>query len=360
MVKEFNKAMKLLIITQKVDVNDDVLGFFIEWIRKLASKVEQVIVICLFKGKYDLPDNVKVFSLGKEEGASKLKYLKHFYEYIWKLKNDYDSVFVHMNPKYVVLGAPFWKMWEKKIVLWYAHGYTPPALKIADKLTDIAVASTPEGYRIPGTKKLKVIGQGIDTERFKPIQDPRSKIQDPFKVVSVGRITPSKDYETLIKAAEILKDSGAKFKVEIAGQPATGSDIEYMEKLKKALENKKMTDVFKFIGPIANKDLPPFLRSADLFVNMSHTGSLDKAILEAMACGLPVLTCNEALINVLGNYGDQLMFPKRNDKALVEKINFMMKMPREKKEIISSDMRKIVVENHNLDGFINKLLVELY
>lgn len=348
--------MKLLIITQKVDANDDVLGFFVEWIRKLASKAEQVSVICLLKGEYDLPDNVKVFSLGKEEGVSKLRYLKRFYKYIWRLRNDYSSVFVHMNPKYVVLGAPFWKMWGKKIVLWYAHGYTPLALKLADKLTDVAVASTLEGYRVPGTNKLQVIGQGIDTERFKP----RPKYQNIeilkyFKIVSVGRITPSKDYETFIEAAEILKNSGVKFQVEIAGQPATGNDTEYMKKLKKALENKNMADMFQFIGPIANKDLPPFLQSADLFVNMSHTGSLDKAVLEAMACGLPVLTCNEALVNVLGNYSDQLMFPKRNSKMLAEKIDFIMKTPIERKEIISSDMRRIVVENHNLDGFINKL-----
>ena len=348
--------MKLLIITQKVDANDDVLGFFVEWIRKLAGKAEQVSVICLFKGEYDLPDNVKIFSLEKEEGASKMKYLKRFYEYIWKLRNDYDSVFVHMNPQYVVLGAPFWKIWGKKIVLWYAHGYTPPALKLADKLIDIAVTSTPEGYRVPGTTKLKVIGQGIDTERFKPGSKYRNiEISKYFKIISVGRITPSKDYETLIEAGEILKNSDVKFQVEIAGQPATGDDIKYAEKLKNELENKKMTDAFQFIGPIANKDLPPFLQSADLFVNMSHTGSLDKAILEAMACGLPVLTCNEALINVLGNYNDQLMFPKRNDKAFAGKINFIMKMPIDRKETISSDMRRIVIENHNLDGFINKL-----
>ena len=79
MVRELYKTMKLLIITQKVDVNDDVLGFFVEWIRKLADKAEQVSVICLFKGEYDLPDNVKIFSLEKEEGASKMKYLKRFY-----------------------------------------------------------------------------------------------------------------------------------------------------------------------------------------------------------------------------------------------------------------------------------------
>ena len=46
--------MKLLIITQKVDINDDNLGFFHDWIKEFARQVENVIVICLQKGEYKL------------------------------------------------------------------------------------------------------------------------------------------------------------------------------------------------------------------------------------------------------------------------------------------------------------------
>src|SRR3989338_7648361 len=59
--------MKLLIITQKVNQEDSVLGFFHSWIREFASRFEEVTVICLEKGVYNLPENVEVFSLGKEE-----------------------------------------------------------------------------------------------------------------------------------------------------------------------------------------------------------------------------------------------------------------------------------------------------
>ena len=58
--------MKLLIITQKVDINDDLLGFFHGWIAEFVRQCEQVTVICLQKGEYDLPRNVRVLSLGKE------------------------------------------------------------------------------------------------------------------------------------------------------------------------------------------------------------------------------------------------------------------------------------------------------
>ena len=63
--------MKLLIITQKVDMNDDNLGSFHEWLKKLAEKAD-IFVIGNYVGKYDLPENVKVFSLGKEIGVGRL------------------------------------------------------------------------------------------------------------------------------------------------------------------------------------------------------------------------------------------------------------------------------------------------
>jgi len=56
--------MKLLIITQKVDINDDNLGFFHRWLEKLASRFEKLSVICLAEGEHHLPSNVAVFSLG--------------------------------------------------------------------------------------------------------------------------------------------------------------------------------------------------------------------------------------------------------------------------------------------------------
>jgi len=59
--------MKLLIITQTLDKNDPLLGFFHEWIRKFTEHFEEIIVICLQKGEYDFPGNVKVLSLGKEQ-----------------------------------------------------------------------------------------------------------------------------------------------------------------------------------------------------------------------------------------------------------------------------------------------------
>ena len=169
--------MKLLICTQKVDINDDLLGFFHSWIQEFSKNCEQVTVICLYKGDYDLPDNVKVLSLGKEKinqkatGLSnrliiKLLYFFNFYKYIWQERKNYDSIFVHMNPIYVLLGGVFWQMWRKKIGLWFAHGHVPWELKIAERFVDDIFTASSESVSLK-SNKIKVIGHGIDIKQFK-------------------------------------------------------------------------------------------------------------------------------------------------------------------------------------------------
>lgn len=131
--------MNLLILTQKVDRDDPILGFFHRWIEEFSNHCDKVTVICLSLGKYDLPKNVKVLSLGKEEQLRKrpdlgnfkrsvlgeqlnrLKYIWHFYKYIWQERKNYDSVFVHMNQEYVLLGGLIWKLFGKKVMLWRNH-----------------------------------------------------------------------------------------------------------------------------------------------------------------------------------------------------------------------------------------------
>ena len=97
--------MKLLIITQKVDINDDNLGFFHDWIKKLASLAD-IDVIANYVGQYNLSENVKIYSLGKEKGAGKIiKFLKYQW-LLLKLLPKSAGVFFHMCPEYVI-GAGF-------------------------------------------------------------------------------------------------------------------------------------------------------------------------------------------------------------------------------------------------------------
>ncbi len=439
--------MKLLILTQKVDINDDVLGFFHGWIAEFAKHCEKVTVICLYKGEYDLPCNVKVLSLGKEDTPvipdssvipaqagiqdnsdkldprqnlpsnmigsgddnvekgnnhkntlrvmrytlhekvfSRLKYLINFYRYVISERSNYDNVFVHMNQIYVILGWPFWKLWNKKISLWYTHKAVSLSLRIAEKLTDKIFTASRSSFRIK-SKKVNVVGHGIDINKF---QIPDSKFQIPnniYKIITVGRISPVKDYETLIAAAEILQNEyinsfpcfkgklggvlnstylgssleqggePPKFRIDIIGGPSTPEQEKYFSELKELVKGKQLDKTVHFVGKVPNKDIVKHLQNADLFVNMSHTGSLDKAVLEAMACGLPVLSCNEAVTgDVLLEFGEKLYFEKGNSKMLAVKIINIVNIDLFEKTALRRLLRGLVVKGHNMEILIRKIM----
>lgn len=349
--------MRILIVTQKIDERDSVLGFMHGWISEFAKNTEGVVAICLEKGIVNLPQNARVFSLGKEKTrVSSFLYSIRFLKLIFQLRNEYDSVFVHMNPEYVVLGGSFWKLFGKKVTLWYAHKSTPWHLKLATYFTDIIFTSTKSGFRLE-SEKVKVVGQGIDTDKFKVAGSALKSKEEKFQIVSVGRITPSKDYETLINALAKNKEVfWGKIIVDIYGPTSSNSDEQYLKNLKSKIDLAGLQNVVNFKGPLANNDLPEVLNKYDLFVNMGRTGSLDKAVPEAMAVGIPVLTCNEAFNDVLGPFKGNLMYPVGDSETLADRLKYVISMPFSERVELGRQLREIVVRDHSLRSFVNKII----
>ncbi len=274
--------MKLLIVTQAVDAEDSVLGFFVRWIEEFAKHVERIEVICLKEGKHRLPANVRVHSLGKEEGVSRAMYVLNFYKKIWRLRHDYDVVFVHMNPEYVILGGLLWRSWGKRIALWYTHKSVNARLRLATLLADVIFTASKESFRFP-TKKLHVMGHGIDVDFFSPSEN----MSQGTAVLSAGRLSPTKRHDLVIQSAEYFPNE-----VRIVGE---GSEKQRLESLS---ANLSLGSRVHFLGAHTQGELREEYRRAGVFVHVSETGSLDKVVLEALACGLPVVTTSSTLIGL--------------------------------------------------------------
>ncbi len=269
--------MRLLIVTQSLDENNPVLGFFHRWIEEFARRYELVTVICLEKGEYSLSGNVKILSLGKEEGKSKLKYLFRFYKYIWQERKNYDVVFVHMNQEYVLLGWKFWKLWGKKIYLWRNHAKGNLLTRVAVFLSNKVFCTSPSSYTAR-FKKTKLMPVGIDTDFFKP--DPTVSREE-NSVLFLGRISPIK------KVLEFIDWVKSKdFIVTIAG-PILAEDKEYGESVLKTLNPK-----IKYIGPVTQKEARRLYQTHEIYVNKTPAGSFDKTIFEALACGMKLVVDN--------------------------------------------------------------------
>lgn len=339
----------LLIITQKVDEEDDLLGFFVSWIREFASNFDKIYIITLGKGKYNLPGNVFIYSLGKERGSSRIARFFNFYKFLFHIMPKVDAVFAHMSPIFVIASWPAAFIFRKKIVLWYLHRSVTLRLKIAEKLSYKIATAARESLKF-NSKKIVETGHGIDIEKFKT---KKNWAGDKLRILSVGRISPIKNFETLINALGILKKEGFNPNLNIIGRPIMSEDFSYQEYLKNLTAQLGLEKNTHFIGFVPYTAISSYYKEADFCVGPLPTGGIDKAMLEGMAAGCIVLTSNHAFEKYFGKHSGELIFSNADDLALKLKNSFL-KSEIEKGEI-SEFLVKSVQQNHNLTNLINKI-----
>ncbi len=311
--------MKLLIVTQKVNKTDPVLGFFHRWVEEFAKHYENITVVCLEKGEYELPSNVKVLSLGKEKGWSKFDRLCWFYQYIWDERKNYDAVFAHMNQEYVLLGTPFWKLMGKRVYMWRNHAkgtfMTSVAVFFSDKVFCTSTTSFTAKY-----KKASIMPAGIDTDYFKPLERGK-KMKN--SVLFLGRIAPIKKVKEFV---EWIKEHPEYKKVTIAGE-ALPKDKSYEKKVLALVKDLGLEDRITFVGSVRQSEALDLYQSHEAYANLTPSGSLDKTILEAASCGLQIVVENPDLKVLEGKSGEEA--------------------------------REYVVLNHSLDMLVQRLKKEI-
>lgn len=352
--QEIFNEVKLLMITRKVDKNDWLAGFAYYWVKKIGEKVENLKVICLEKGDISgLPQNIEIYSLGKEKNNNRFARFFKFQELAFRLALDVDGIFCHMNPEYTIAIWPYAKIFGKKIISWYTHGAVSWRTRILAILADKILTASKESFRI-NSNKVIITGHGINLDFFKPIGE-KKKQEEIFKILSVGRISPTKDYETLIKAIDFLvnKEKIKDIKTEIIGAPGLLIQANYFESLKKMVVEMNLGEFVKFWGALPPQEAVKYYQNADLFVNLSGTGSIDKTVLEAMACGCLVLTSNEAFFNILDK---DFLVEKNQPEKLAQKIKSIMNLSFEERNKISKKFEKEVFENHNLNNLAEKIV----
>jgi len=353
--------MNILMITPKVDKTDNLVGVIHDWIENLSKRADKLYVICLERGMVSLPKNVELYSLGKERGLNKLSLILNFYRILFTLKNRVDVIFAQYSPIYTILASPFSKLYKVPSVLWYAHGRVGLQLRLAVILADRIVTSTTEACRIK-SDKVRVIGQGINTDKFCPSSNSRKGKNDVI-LYSVGRISPIKNYETLIDAVNDLvhKDGVKNIKVVIIGGVVVIEHKAYLRELEDMVKSLNLASFVSFVGSVSYDRLCGYIRDYDIFVNLTPTGSFDKAVLEAMSCSKPVIVCNESFRELLKPYGSYCFFEVNNPRDLKDKIRGLVADPSLRKEFGEHNRTRIIKEHSvtHFTSFLTEIFNEL-
>ncbi|MBZ0289643.1 MAG: glycosyltransferase family 4 protein, partial [Anaerolineae bacterium] len=330
--------IRLLLFNLKTDADDSNLGFTTDWINGLAPFCEYIDVVTMQAGRLAVADNVRVYSVGKERGYGDVRRALEFYRILLLLLRErcYDVCFAHMMPLFAVMGAPPLKLWRVPVVLWYTHKAVSFKLRLAEKVSWRIVTASPESFRLP-SQKVHIVGHGVDTNLFKP--DSRvGESEQPFVVISVGRIAPVKSLETLLEAAQSLAHDSHyhDLRVRIIGEAAP-EHAEYGVHLRERVKALNLDTIVEFAGGISHERVAQAYQAADVMVNSSQTGSIDKAVLEAMACGLPVVTSNEAFRAMLGRWDGFLYIPPDAPDKLAVSLLRLKGMPIEERMMLGND-----------------------
>ncbi len=337
--------MRLLITTQKVDKDDDVLGFFHCWVEKIAQRFDFVTVVCLEKGNYSLPDNIKVISLGKEDApVGRFAYAWRFLKIAIKEKNNYDAVFSHMNPEYICVAGPLWKMWGKKIAIWYNHKIGSWAAKKAFAMADKVFYTSPYAFAA-SYKQAQIMPVGVDVAKFAN----NTSFTNQKRILSLGRISPVKNVDVLVKACQILDEEAYDFSCHIYGD-APERDKEYYKRVRSMAKMLEKKEKIFFYPAVSNEEAAQVYGDYDLFVNMTPSGSFDKTIIEAMAAARLILICNKSLGDWLP---DKFLFQDGNAKDLADKIREVFSL--ENKNDYQEKFIEYASSKHSLDSLVDKL-----
>lgn len=340
--------MKLLIVTQSVDRNNPILGFFHRWIEEFAKTAESVTVICLEKGEFSLPPNTKVLSLGKEVGQSRLKYIFNFFRYIWSERREYDVVFVHMNQEYIIMGSFIWKLLGKKISMWRNHYFGCIKTQLACLFCDKIFCTSRYSY-VAKFSKAKIMPVGIDHKIFSNLRYCRDK----NTILFLGRITPAKKPHLLIQALKMVMDEGYGFRALFIGK-VYNEDVGYFNSLEKMVLDLGLTKHVSFGGEVSNLDAVNVYNSNNIFVNLSGSGMYDKTIFESILCGMIPLVLSKDFGR---EFGEFFVFGDLAD--LSRKIISIIAMREGDLDDMKTKLRTGVLKRHTLTMLISLLNNEL-
>jgi glycosyltransferase involved in cell wall biosynthesis len=152
-----------------------------------------------------------------------------------------------------------------------------------------------EDYGIP-KDRIRVVFNGVDTGTFRPPSDKHQVRKelglegDPI-VLFVGHFGLRKGSHLLLKTVPaVLKSFPQALFILVGGTPSFLASGIYWNTLRDIVAQSGVSERVKFVGTVPYDEVVSYYRAADLFVLPTLYEGLPKVVLEAMACGLPVVT----------------------------------------------------------------------
>jgi glycosyltransferase involved in cell wall biosynthesis len=197
----------------------------------------------------------------------------------------------------------------------------------------------------PLRAKVQLIHHGVNLDGFQPAEKTKHAIPT---ILSVGRLVEKKGFPDLIAACARLKQAGRRFECVIYG------DGPLHDELAAQIERLDLAGCVKLMGERSQQELIAVFQHADLFALASFVtddgdrDGIPNVLVEAMACGLPVVSTRVAGIPELVRHDENgLLAAPRDVGALADALAALLE-DRTRREQLGAAARRTVVEHFDL------------
>jgi glycosyltransferase involved in cell wall biosynthesis len=150
-----------------------------------------------------------------------------------------------------------------------------------------------------------------------------------------------------------LKARGTKVKLLLAGSASGFPD--YFNQLQALVSALGVEAEVAFAGKVANEEMRDFYCACDAFLFPNENQTWGLAVMEAMACGCPVLVSEGAAVHeVLTDNESAVLFPPRRPDALANKIQMLIDQPQLRQRIAERGLQ-LTRTRYNWEQFANQL-----
>ena len=203
--------------------------------------------------------------------------------------------------------------------------------------------------------KVRIVPNGVDVEKFKPLEN-SALLKRHFGlgnepcVLFIGSLIPRKGISFLVEAAKRIIKENAETKFLIVGEGPQKNQLTI------ALESVNLSGNFKFLGNLKEDDLSAVYNCADVFVLPSIQEGQGIVLLEAQACGKPVVAFDIGGVNEAARNGETGLLVDRGSSE--ELGNALLRLLSEKplREKMGANGRRFVTENFTWDICAQKML----
>lgn len=270
---------------------------------------------------------IETIYLDKRKGFG-IKIIVSIYQFLKKFKPDVIHTHLYVVPYILVptvlcgikkrvhtIHTLAWREVSgvRRIIMGLAYkkfGFVPVAI------SDYNKASVIEEYKL-NSSEVTCIYNGVDTKKFCEINSTINNTRKKIRLISVGRFEEVKNHKIMIEAISLTLSSHNNIELVLVGDGELRGEIENQ------IEEKELNDYVLLHGVTSN--VSEELNKADIYVMSSDAEGLPLSVLEAMACGLPIITTAAGgVVDIVKNGENGLVTPIGNAEALSQAISTMI------------------------------------